>query len=206
LVTEELWRFSRILDAYTRDIDAESAQIVESIVRQPIHPWLLRSRFWSRAYLKPQGFAGDYRMVEWMYDLEEDSCDDPTQPAIVNCLDSAMKSVHCVQAVWHRRWWFRVLIEQVQNRLDRPVRVLDIACGGSRYCRDFLDLHPDRLELTVVDQDPSAIAYVHSWLDSRSRDRHRLLCSPVKSLPELLPVWRERGAFDVVISTGLFDY
>ncbi len=206
LVIDELWKFARILDSHTQDIDPESAQVVESIVRQQIHPWLLRSRLWARAYLKPHGFAGDYRMVEWMYDLEEDSCDDPGQPAIVNCLDAAMRSVHSVQAVWHRRRWFRALIEQVQDRLDRPARVLDIACGGSRYCRDFLDLHPGGLELTALDQDPSAIAYVRSWVDPRSRERHHLLCAPVKSLPDLLPVATARGAFDVVISTGLFDY
>jgi extracellular factor (EF) 3-hydroxypalmitic acid methyl ester biosynthesis protein len=206
LVTEELWKFARVLDATVQEFDAATAEVISSVVREQIHPWLLRSRLWSRAYLKPHGFPGDYRMVEWMYDLEEDACEDPTQPAIVNCLDYAMRSVHSVQAVWHRRRWFRALIEQVQGRLDRPVRVLDIASGGSRYCRDFMDCHPDQLELTVVDQDPSAIAYVRSWLDPSTREQHRLLCSPVKSMPDLFPVPRERGTFDVVISTGLFDY
>jgi extracellular factor (EF) 3-hydroxypalmitic acid methyl ester biosynthesis protein len=206
LVIEELWRFARVLDSRTGDIDAEDALAAECVVREQIHPWLLRSRLWARAYLKPHGFAGDYRMVEWMYDLEEESCDDPGQPAIVDCLDAAMRSVHSVQAVWHRRGWFRALMERVQLQLGRPVRVLDVACGGSRYCRDFLHLHPGRLELTALDQDPAAIAYVHSWLEPRPLNQHRLLCAPVKSLPDLLPAERAGGAFDVVISTGLFDY
>ena len=206
LVAQELWRFARVLDAYSQDIDAPNAPVVLSIVREQILPWLLRSRLWARAYLKPHGFAGDYRMVEWMYDLEDDPCEDPGQPAIVNCLDAAMRSLHSVQAVWHRRRWFRAQIERVHDRIDRPVRVLDIACGGSRYCRDFLDLHPGRLELTALDQDPAAVAYVRAWLEPQSWDRHRVLCAPVKSLPDLLPVPRERGTFDVVVSTGLFDY
>jgi hypothetical protein len=28
--------------------------------------------------------AGDFRIVEWMYDLESDPCADETQPAVVN--------------------------------------------------------------------------------------------------------------------------
>ena len=48
-----------------------------------------------------------------MYDLEADPCEDPTQPAIVNCLDAALRTVHSMKATWHRRVWLRRLIEEV---------------------------------------------------------------------------------------------
>ena len=46
---------------------------------------MLRSRLWARSWLKPHGFPGDYRMLEWMYDLELDACAAPTNPRRSTC-------------------------------------------------------------------------------------------------------------------------
>jgi SAM-dependent methyltransferase len=182
---------------------------VRSDVQMLLNPWLLRSRFWSRSWLKPHGFAGDYRILEWMYDLERDPCADPVQPATVNLLDELYKSVHSVQAVWHRRAWFRTVIARQVRVGQTPVRVLDVACGGSRYIRDVIESQgPHTVRGTFFDQDPAALAFVGSRLPNETRDMSRILCAPVSRIHELIPapVNSDGAPFDVAISTGLFDY
>ena len=87
--------------------------------------------------------------------------------------------------------------------------MLDVACGGSRYVRDVIDRHgAAAVDPTFLDQDPAALAFVESWLESCGDGRARLLCAPVRRLTQSLPVPEDRdaAAFDVAIATGLFDY
>ena len=170
---------------------------VRARVREQLNPWFLRSRYWNRAYVKPHGYAGDFRMLEWIYDLERAECADPTQPAVVNVLDRLFADLHSASSVWRRRAWFARRVRDRVERSSRPVRVLDIACGGSRYLRDVID---GRLEVTFVDQDPRAGLRGPVAADGAAA---RLLCAPVRTLPDLLAPGAE---FDLVISTGLFDY
>jgi extracellular factor (EF) 3-hydroxypalmitic acid methyl ester biosynthesis protein len=119
--------------------------------------------------------------------------------------------VHSVRAVWHRRRWFtRVITACREETSGRAVRVLDIACGGSRYIRDAMSAPGarDQLTVTFLDQDPAALAFVSSWLPDIAQTSSRLVCGPVRRLPELLPAHGPDAPdqFDLVISTGLFDY
>ena len=97
---------------------------------------------------------------------------------MVNVLDRLFAGLHSAHSVWRRRAWFARLVRDRLERSSRPLRVLDIACGGSRYLRDVID---DRLDVTFVDQDPGALAFVDQWLPAGTSAR--LLCAPVRTLP-----------------------
>jgi SAM-dependent methyltransferase len=90
------------------------------------------------------------------------------------------------------------------------VRIVDLACGGSRYLRDVIgngiDVGP--LEVTFLDQDPAALSFIRSWLPVHLRACTRLICGPVRHARELVldrPSEPFVG-FDLVISTTLFDH
>lgn len=72
---------------------AEARPRARAELGRVVNPWLLRSRLLARSYLKPHGYPGDFRMVEWMYDLEREDCADQTQPAVINLLDGLFRSV-----------------------------------------------------------------------------------------------------------------
>jgi len=174
--------------------------------RNILAPWLWRSRFFNRSYHKPHGFAGDFRIIEWIYDLESDRCDDPAQPGIVNCLDYVYSTIHAVVSVQQRRRWFTRLLHAERERLDGKLRVLDVACGGARYIRDFLASGRDvsAVEITLVDQDAAALAFCRTrslvpWLAS----------ARIETRPDsMVKLANHLGGrqFDVIISAGLFDY
>ena len=58
------------------------------------------------------------------------------------------------------------------------------------------------IALTLVDQDASALAFCAGTALARCGERLVTISTPVQRLPQALPV----GDFDVVISTGIFDY
>jgi extracellular factor (EF) 3-hydroxypalmitic acid methyl ester biosynthesis protein len=204
---EAFW--NRLIPALSHADEQIPASDIAGVRRETqtvLNPWMLRSRLWARCWLKPHGFPGDYRMLEWMYDLEQDACARSDQPAAVNLLDGLFRSVHSVQAVWHRRAWFAQLIARYAQQ-GAAVRVLDIASGGSRYVRDVVQsLGPRAVVPTFFDQDPAALAFVRSWLPSDAQAR--FICAPVSRIREAVPLQpeSEQAPFDVVISTGLFDY
>jgi extracellular factor (EF) 3-hydroxypalmitic acid methyl ester biosynthesis protein len=115
-----------------------------------------------------------------------------------------MAMIPTARSVWERRRWFRDLVAAAYRKRDGALRVLDVAGGGTRYLRDFLEtVEPGpRFELTVVDQDAAAIAFCRAQSLAPWASRVRFVCAPIRSLAERLV----DSDFDLVISAGLFDY
>jgi 2-polyprenyl-3-methyl-5-hydroxy-6-metoxy-1,4-benzoquinol methylase len=198
------WSMMGVIDRADASGHNGDAAALREECRALVGPWLFRSRYFNRSYHKPHGYAGDFRMVEWMYDLEEDPCEDATQPGLVNCLDHVFSTVHSVCSVWERRHRFAALLEQECRRNGGKLRILDVACGGARYIRDFLSRLEDTsgVEVTLVDQDPAAIAYCRTQSLRPWASRLTTQSAPIKRLSDVLPA----GSYDVVLSAGLFDY
>ncbi|HEX4010464.1 MAG TPA: class I SAM-dependent methyltransferase [Solirubrobacteraceae bacterium] len=193
-----------------RSLDANGTAAAQEEVAAILNPWMLRSAVWARCFLKPHGYAGDFRTLEALYDLELSECADPTQPAVVNALDGLGRSVAGVRALWERRRWVAGLIDEaVAQRAGDPVRVLDVACGGSRPLRDVIGRRdPAGIEATLLDQDPGALAFVRSWLPAPALACATFLCGSARRLGDLLRADAESGhaRFDIVVAAGLFDY
>lgn len=172
--------------------------------REILGRWLFRSRYFNRSYHKPHGFAGDFMIIEWIYDLETDPCADPAQPGIVNALDYVFSTFDAVVSLWQRRRWFARLLHAERERLGGRLRVLDVACGGARYIRDFLERGGDvsGVEVTLVDQDAAALAFCRTRSLAPWTAHIETRLGSVVRLDQQL---RERR-FDLIISAGLFDY
>jgi SAM-dependent methyltransferase len=200
-VASRFWELVRAID---RLDGARDDPGLRGQCRDILGAWLFRCRYFNRSYYKPHGYAGDFRIIEWIYDLEGDPCADPTQPGIVNCLDHVFARFPCVQSVWERRHWLARLLREEYYRRGGRLRILDVACGGGRYLADFLSSVPDacEVELTVIDQDPAALEYCRTISLSRWRPQLTARCLPIHRLL----VTPSGGPFDVVISAGLFDY
>jgi SAM-dependent methyltransferase len=200
-LADRFWTFAAALDR-CESAGAASDSLRERC-RQLLDGWLFRSRCWNRAYYKPHGFAGDFQLIEWLYDLEN-AKDDPCQPAIVNCLDYLMSTIPGTTSLWERRRWFEDLLRQEHERCPTALRILDVAAGGARYVRDFLAAlpAPSPVDVTLVDQDPAATAFCQAWSPPSGTARVQSYTLPISRLGGALAD-RE---FDVVLSAGLFDY
>ncbi len=203
-VEEEFWR---LLDALGAEIDASrSNPMVRQRVRALLVPWLRKSRFWSRALFKARGPGSDFHLLEWIYELEDGSTSSLAESAVANVLDDVFSRLASVSGVWYRRTWCRDLITSTIFRLERPIRIMDVGCGGSRYTRDALPLHPGSIRFAGSDEDPSAIAFLRATLPSTAIDPVGLLCTSPEYLTELVPTpTLPEAGFDVVLSTNILD-
>lgn len=198
-----MWALADALGAYEQGASVSELAAARRACREISSPWLLRSRLFARAYLKPHGFPGDFRLIEWIYDLERDAFEDATQPAIVNCLDYAFSTLHSVRAMWDRRRWFARLLAREHESALGELRVLDVACGSARSVADFLTAlpSPGDVTITAADRDPAALAYCRTSSLAPWADRLRTVCVPIKALGVSL----EGAQFEVIIAGSLFD-
>jgi SAM-dependent methyltransferase len=203
-VQEEFWR---LLDVLKDEIDAaRSNPMARERVRALLVPWLRKSRFWRRALFKARGPGTDFRLLEWIYELEEGLDPAVAESAVASVFDEVFLQVANVSGVWYRRRWCRDLISSTILRLERPIRILDVGCGDSRYTRDVLQLHPGSIRFAGTDEDPSAIAFLRATLPSAAIDPVGLLCTSLEYLTDLVPTpTLPEAGFDVVLSTNLLD-
>jgi hypothetical protein len=209
--SEEIHRVSAEFAALTEVLGSEIAlartnPVVRQRVRALLVPWLLKSRYWCSALLKTRGPGGDLQLLEWIYELEDGSGSNGAQDVVPRLLDQAFAGMGFVRDIWFRRAWCRDLIASTIWRLERPIRIMDVACAGSRYTRDALQLHPGSIRLAGIDADPAAIAYLQAMLPATALDRVGLRCAPIEHLPDLIPspTLPEAG-FDLVLATSVLD-
>lgn len=202
-VTRAFWALFEVAERYQNEHAQEDLSDLKARFRQIIIPWLCRSRYYWRSILKPHGYSGDYVMVEWMYDLEDGAGNDPTQPALINCLDYTFATIHSVRSLWERRRWFASLLQE-EFRRNENLSILDVGCGGARYIRDFLSTKSALrgMQLTLLDQDAAAIAFAKNHALAAWREHIHAVTAPIKHITAVLP----EAEYDVIISAGLFDY
>ena len=168
-----------------------------------IGPILWQCQHYAQSYFKPHGMSGDYRIVEMMYDLEFGAGDNPFQPAIVNCLEYCFSTIHSVVGIWDRRKWIAQHVKESIGKVP-TLQVLDVPCGGARYLTDVLakgEWHHG-LHFWLMDQDPSAIAFVRYRALAKWPQLVTTLQSNIVNLGRAL----KGKKFDIIISAGMFDY
>ena len=203
-VEEEFWR---LVDVLSAELDASrSNPMVRQRVRALLVPWLRKSRFWDRALFKSRGPGSDFELLEWIYDLEDGLASGLAESAVTNVLDDVFLRLATVSGVWYRGAWCCDLIASTISRLERPIRIMDVGCGGSRYTREALQLHSGSIRFAGTDEDPSAIAFLRAMLPGTAIDPVGLLCTSLEYLPDLVPTpTLPEAGFDVVLSTNIFD-
>jgi SAM-dependent methyltransferase len=204
------------LERMSRAFDAKRMQIAHRYAQRALSAYLLPDPSYRRAYEKPLGYAGDYRLMELIQnpELEGDSL-------YGRFLHYAAQRFTLAEAVRQRG---AVAVEAVRAVLKqpRPVRIVSLACGPAiELQRVFADA-PERahpVELLLLDQDEAALrASQGALLDviNRRRDsalitvsslriavRQIVLPKPGQEQELTRSVLRD---LDLVYSMGLFDY
>ena len=171
-----------------------------------IFPYFMRSRFAERAYYKPKGYAGDFLMMEMIYN-NRPAGDGKLGPLVDHwCLNSpaskAVRGRRALLASELRRW-----TERIKNR-SHPLRIMNVACGSSRELFDFLKACPydNQVEALCMDADMEALQYVAQTVNVFP---HRAQVSYLNDNVVKWAIGRSRQRIepqDIIYSAGLTDY
>jgi len=183
------------LNAMSRCCPEDRADLMRLCV-QTCAPELTQSRIQRQCIEKPLGYAGDFQIIEWIYDCNNDS------PGRGRLWDELFNAQAAPQAVRNRKAFFCDVFTSMCRHRSAPRSVLDIASGP---CREVIDAVHQAGALArgthfhCVDIEEKAIVY--------AQDRVRDL-KDVSFQWEAANVLRIRpaGQYDLVWSAGLFDY
>jgi hypothetical protein len=178
---------------------AEWQAFVAMSRRHPLMEVLHRDPFTFRAFSKPRGYAGDAEMMDFIYG-REDQRPLPEADTIGRRIFDYTTLAPASEGVRARRAFVASQIDRIAEIRNRP-HILSIASGHLREASisvavrrrrtgRFLALDSDRLSAAEVQR-----SYGPYGVETVTASFTRLLGRP-----------RHRGEFDLVYSTGLFDY
>jgi len=171
-----------------------------------------------RAFEKPLGYAGDFRLMEMYYANEYTA-----ETLYGDFLQHVAQHYPLGQSVRAREATIRILISSVMSN-KMLSRIVSLACGPAvelqRLLRDLGPLQTP-LELVLVDQDDQTMHYCHEALSravvQRNQDPHpmvelnclhlsiRQILRPENDAEKLF-IERAFAASDLMYATGLLDY
>jgi hypothetical protein len=208
------------LHEMSRDFDDRAAVLGQSYATATIMPMLMACPFHRRTYEKPLGYAGDFRMMEYLYAEEPMG-----QDLFGRFLFTVAQNYVLARAVRGRELVVREALRRVvvDTPGAGPVRILAVAAGPAMELRRWVAelAHLSRpVELILLDQDLLAHETAHRELTRLLLERHhgmlpvsvrclhfsvRQLVSPQTEEEEEVVNHLLRGV-DFVYSTGLYDY
>ena len=171
-----------------------------------IFPYFMRSRFAERAYYKPKGYAGDFRMMEMIYANRPQG-----DGRLGGLVDQWCLNTSAVRAMRGRRSLLKKLLEQEAHLLASrggTMRILNLACGSCRELFDFLGekTDPASVEAICLDADPEALEFTHQKVNVFA---HRGVIRFMQTDVLRWVIGRDKhpfGPLDFIYSAGLADY
>lgn len=152
---------------------------------------------------KPRGYAGDYKIIDCIY------LNDPKTEGIERLYDNYFQMSSISVAVRNRKEDFKkMILEEVEKSTSNVVKIMDLASGP---CRDVVELiaHPSIAERRFIfhcyENDPEAIEYATNLLNGDERVsffKHNAVRLALKKEIEQ----SIEHNYDIIFSTGLFDY
>jgi len=195
---------------YALPPDARMAH--QDFVRKHWQKLFLSSPFGYRTYHKPNGYAGDYEMMNMIYRNQPEG-GSLFEKLIHFLLVSQWPARSVRNRITHLRE--NIITETARvTRSEKTVRIMNIGCGAAKEVQDFLkETHlSDAADFTLVDFNEETLSYAGAKIAEVKRQcsrRTRVRTQQV-SVYELLKRSRQndgaREKFDLVYCAGLFDY
>ena len=184
----------------------EDRDLMWGFIFKEIFPYIMRSRFVERAYYKPKGYAGDFLMMEHIYQDRPDG-----DGKLGKIVDAWCLQRPGAKAIRGRR---KLLASQLAalsgSFLDRGsrIRVMNLACGPNRELFDFLAdcKYSQAIEALCVDIDSEALQFTNQYVNVFPHG------ASIRLMNENLVKWslgrvsHEIGKQHIIYSAGLCDY
>ncbi len=207
-------RFNRVMDTFFDDLGQfeqglKGSQLKEEVwgyIFKETFPYFMRSSLTERAYFKPNGYAGDFKMIDMMYQNRPSG-----SGKIGRLVDGWLLNRPPCMAVRGRRGFISERLENMSRGIvlqKNRVCIMNLACGPSRELFDFIQRfeHDSQVHAICLDIDPEALQYTGEKSRSFAHE------ATISYLKDNLIKWalgtssHEIELQDIIYSGGLFDY
>ena len=213
-IADDLWiQGFEIIDEFNEQIakvaselrGKNSEEYAWGYLFKEVYPYFMRSRFAERAFFKPNGYAGDYLMVEMIYRNRPDG-----DGKLGKIVDGWLLNAAPARAVRGRMEFLPGQLTRItRNLLDQDrIDIMNLACGPNRELFQFLARcsYTEKIHATCVDIDLSALQYIDEKIDVFP---HK---ATIRLMNENLLKWIQGcvrhnfGKQDIVYASGLANY
>ena len=199
-----------LLKGYCLDELLSNKTIMQNIkehFRHLVGVWSYKSVIVKRAYEKPRGYPGDYRMLEIVYDGKPISKTNNIGFYFDNYF---LKSPYAV-AVRIRKDRLREILQQyISDSQINKINILDIACGS---CREIKELLPNlktnsSIAFSCLDWDEEALKFSQDVLLSikPKNVEFKFIKEDVMNIIKDENIVQSFGVQNLIYSIGLIDY
>jgi len=203
---EILETFKRQVRAYESGVAPDYVPLMWGYVFKELFPYFMRSRLAERAYYKPKGYAGDFKMMELIYRKEPDG-----DGKLGRLIDGWLLDQIPPQAVRNRRRLLCGLLDRLcLERLEdgHTIQIMNLACGPSRELFDLLGTcdYSAKIDALCIDIDSEALQYANRYVNTVPHS------ASIRFMHENVIKWslgrakHDLGPKDIIYSSGLCDY
>ena len=161
-----------------------------------------------RAYEKPLGYPGDYRVMDYVYEWAREG--DTPYAQFVHRL--ALEPMECVKTRLKKQE--EIILREIESAdKSEPFRITNMACGTAQEIRNLLDrkAFTSPVDMTLVDQEKNTLAYAYERTYPAVQKLKGLVTLKYwnASFKQLLRPNELLGGLagqNLIYSLGLFDY
>jgi hypothetical protein len=188
--------------------DATEKQKFYDFARAVLGDFIYGAPFAARAYRKPRGYAGDYEMMNHLYQNEAMG-----ETLFYQCMHKYLIDEPAGEAVKNRaNYLLKKLIEMIQASKENTIHVASIASGPAMEVQMLLEnlnqLAGKTVEFDFFDQDEESLKYAQKQILSKDK----LLKSGFKfnfinaAIKNIITDGLVEKKYHLIYSAGLFDY
>jgi extracellular factor (EF) 3-hydroxypalmitic acid methyl ester biosynthesis protein len=169
-------------------------------------PYGLQSNFVRHALEKPGGYAGDYEVLEFIYNNR------PTSEGFGYCADETFLADGYARAVRNRKDTMKKKLKAILSADPVDFKILNIACGSSRDLRELFAENTFNLTgkttFTLIDKSKEALDFSREKLKDHPSGTEFVFFnhSVYDYLKEPEKYQKMLSGQDIVYSIGLADY
>ncbi|HOO70387.1 MAG TPA: class I SAM-dependent methyltransferase [Spirochaetota bacterium] len=169
-------------------------------------PYGLQSQFVKHALEKPGGYAGDYEVLEFIYNNR------PTSSGFGYCADETFLADDYAKAVRNRKDSMKKILKSFLETDPQNSKILNIACGSSRDLREIFKENTFKLTgnttFTLIDKSKEALEFSEKELADHPEGIDFIFYnhSVYDYLKDQNKYQKLLAGQDIVYSIGLADY
>lgn len=191
---------------FLKPLPSEKNNICVYFLRQLLSG-LYESPFVDRCYSKPLGYAGDFKMMNMIYENGHVG-----NSLFARCLNQVFLNIGSTRAVRNRAEYLATKIYELTNTKNpNPIKILSLASGPANEIQKFLSSYDGdacNIEFFLLDQDINALKYSQLSINkiTRRKKQNPQLHFLTTSVRDVIKKGLKTDDFDLIYTAGLFDY
>ena len=173
-------------------------------LKKLMYPYIRLSHSATRWLHKPRGYAGDYLMLEGMYNNQPQGTG-----AIGKALDEIFLDMQAPRAARSRKRLITDKIKTLVEQSPSEIKVTSLACGSAKEIFQVYEelTDPQKLKCNLVDSDIQALSYIDEQVGRNTKIKKQIRVINADLIK--LVLGKNRMVLepqDYIYSVGLIDY